>query len=264
VLTAPCYIMSDAHLGFASNDVERAVIGFFRHVATQGGSLVVNGDLFEFWFEWRTVIPRRGFRALAALADVVDAGVPVLMIAGNHDCWGGDVLRKDVGVDYRFGPWVDDIAGWRARIEHGDGLRVHEDKGYRLIRPVLRSPLAIRSFRWLHPDFATHLASNSSHASRTYSARDGGRGLRDAAARAEAAAGPLDLLIFGHSHVATLERLPGGAIYGNPGSWLDAPTFLRITETEVALRQWDGSAESADLHAFHRSPQEALPELEKL
>src|SRR5437868_1304922 len=103
--------MSDAHLGYGPGDVERAVITFFRHVATRAGSLVINGDLFEFWFEWRSVIPRRGFRALAALADVVDAGVPVTMIAGNHDCWGGDVLRNDVGVNYQFGPLVEDIAG---------------------------------------------------------------------------------------------------------------------------------------------------------
>ena len=250
--------MSDAHLGFAPRTVEREVIAFFRHVATHAGSLVVNGDLFEFWFEWASVIPRRSFRALAALADVVDAGVPVLMIAGNHDCWGGDVLRDDVGVDYRFGPWVGDIGGWRTRLEHGDGLRPLEDRKYRLIRPVLRSPLAIRSFRQLHPDFATRLATGSSQASRTYSARDGGRGLVAAATRAEKADPELELLVFGHSHVASIERLPGGAIYGNAGSWLDAPTFLRITSERVALRRWEGSAETADLDALHRSAKEPL------
>jgi UDP-2,3-diacylglucosamine hydrolase len=258
VLKAPCYILSDAHLGFAPEAVERNVISFFRHVAQRGGSLIINGDLFEFWFEWRTVIPRRGFRALAALADVVDAGVPVLMIAGNHDCWGGDVLTKDVGVEYRFGPWIDEIAGWKARIEHGDGLRPMEDKRYRMIRPVLRSPLAIRSFRRLHPDTATRLATGSSHASRTYTSRDQGRGLRDAAMRTEAADASLDLVILGHSHVATLEMLPGGTIYGNPGSWLDAPTYLHVNEERVSLRQWSGSAESADLHAFHRGTKEPL------
>ena len=73
--------MSDAHLGFARDEVERAVISFFRHVAESGGSLLINGDLFEFWFEWKSVIPRRGFRTVAALADVVDAGVPVTMVA---------------------------------------------------------------------------------------------------------------------------------------------------------------------------------------
>src|SRR3954464_1493410 len=126
--------MSDAHLGFARQDVERSVVTFFRHVATNGRALVVNGDLFEFWFEWRSVSPRRGFRAVAALADLVDAGVQVLMIAGNHDCWGGEVLRRDVGVDYRFGPWRDTIGPWRAHIEHGDGLRPVEDRRYRMVK----------------------------------------------------------------------------------------------------------------------------------
>ncbi|HXD49409.1 MAG TPA: UDP-2,3-diacylglucosamine diphosphatase [Gemmatimonadaceae bacterium] len=257
-LNAPCYIMSDAHLGFARDDVERAVIGFLRHVASHAGSLVVNGDLFEFWFEWRTVIPRRGFRTLAALADVVDAGVPVTMIAGNHDCWGGEVLRRDVGLDYRFGPLVADVAGWRTHIEHGDGLRPREDRRYRALRRLLRNPLAIRSFRWLHPDMATPLASHSSNASRSYSARDGGRGLRDAAERVASGDRSLDLIVFGHSHVSTLEQLPGGTAYGNPGSWLDAPTFLRVSDGRVALRRWDGSAESPDLHALDRSAKKAL------
>jgi UDP-2,3-diacylglucosamine hydrolase len=250
--------MSDAHLGFAGNEVERAVISFLRHVATHAGSLVINGDLFEFWFEWRTVIPRRGFRTIAALADVADAGVPVMMIAGNHDCWGGEVLREDVGVDYRFGPWVGDIAGWHTRIEHGDGLRPREDKRYRMLRRLLRHPLAIRTFRWLHPDLATPLATHSSNASRTYSSPDKGRGLREAAIRTADADRSLDVVLFGHSHVATLERLPNGTLYGNPGSWLDAPSFLHITSERIAMRHWDGSAESADLNAFDRIPEKTL------
>jgi UDP-2,3-diacylglucosamine hydrolase len=260
VLKAPCYVISDAHLGFAGGDIERAVIAFLRHAAGHAASLIVNGDLFEFWFEWRTVIPRRGFRTLAALADVADAGVPVLMIAGNHDCWGGEVLREDVGVDYQFGPWMGDIAGWHTRIEHGDGLRPREDRRYRAMRRVLRNRWAIRAFRWLHPDLATALATHSSHASRTYSARDFGRGLRAAAMRAAQSDPSLDLILLGHSHVATLERLPGerGTVYGNSGSWLDAPTFLRITEDRIALRRWDGSAEGPDLDAFDRSAEKAL------
>jgi UDP-2,3-diacylglucosamine hydrolase len=255
---APCYILSDAHLGFASRDIERALIAFLRHTAERAGSLIINGDLFEFWFEWKTVIPRRAFRAVAALADVVDAGIPVTMLAGNHDCWGGEVLRNDVGVDYRFGPVVADIAGWRTHIDHGDGLRPKEDKRYRALRHVLRNPLAIRAYRWLHPDWSTPLATHSSSTSRTYSARDGGRGLRDAAARVAAADPSLELILFGHSHVATLERLETGAAYGNAGSWLDAPTYLVANDGQIALRRWEGSAESADLHTLHRVAKESL------
>jgi UDP-2,3-diacylglucosamine hydrolase len=250
--------MSDAHLGFAPMQTEHAVVGFLRHLAEHAGSVVINGDLFEFWFEWRTVIPRRGFRALAALADLAER-VPVLMIAGNHDCWGGDVLRNDVGVDYQFGPWIGDIAGWRTRIEHGDGLRPQADRRYRAIRHVLRNGLAIKAFRWLHPDVAMTLATHSSGASRTYGARDGGRGLRDVAEGALGADPSLDLVIYGHSHVAAVERLPAGSVYANAGSWLDAPTFVRVTAEQVALRHWNGSAESVDLDAIDRPPQKSLP-----
>jgi UDP-2,3-diacylglucosamine hydrolase len=184
-----------------------------------------------------------------------------MMIAGNHDCWGGEVLRRDAGIDYKFGPWSGEIAGWRARLEHGDGLRPREDRGYRALRRVLRNRLAIRAFRWLHPDIATPLASHSSGASRAYGARDEGRGLRAAAERTSNAHPNAELIVFGHSHVAALDRLASGAVYGNAGSWLDAPTYLHVTPERIALRQWNGSAESADLHTFDRAAQKPLSQL---
>jgi len=150
MLAAPCYVISDIHLGHAPNAVERSLLAFLRALPGRAGSLLINGDLFEFWFEWRTVVPRSGVRALAALMDLRDASFPVTMIAGNHDCWGGDVLRE-AGVDFHTGPWEGDLGGWHARVEHGDGLREKEDRGYRALRRVLRNPLAIRAFRALHP-----------------------------------------------------------------------------------------------------------------
>jgi UDP-2,3-diacylglucosamine hydrolase len=155
VLPAAAYVISDSHLGFATRDIERSMLRFLRYLHGRAGSLVINGDLFEFWFEWKHVMPRRGFRVLAALADLVDAGVPVLMVAGNHDCWGGEILRTDVGIDFRTDPWEGVLGGWRARVEHGDGLREREDRGYRRLRRVLRNPLSIRLFRWLHPDLGS-------------------------------------------------------------------------------------------------------------
>lgn len=259
VLPAPCYVISDAHLGVASRDAERTLLAFLRHLRGNAGSLVINGDLFEFWFEWRHVIPRTSFRVLAALAELRESGVPVLMLAGNHDCWGGDVLREDVGIDFVFGPWEGELAGWRTRIEHGDGLRPKEDRGYRALRTVLRNRWAIRAFRLLHPDLASRLALGSSHASRSYAPRDGGRGLRDAADRTLLAAPKVELLIFGHSHVAAVERLGSGGVYANAGAWLNAPTFLRVTPDRVALREWRDSAESPDLHVADRVAEEALP-----
>src|SRR3954470_20210494 len=259
MLAAPCYIISDVHLGHASEAIERSLLGFLHSLPGRAGSLMINGDLFEFWFEWKTVVPRSGVRVLAALMDLRDAGLPVTMLAGNHDCWGGDVLR-DAGVDFQFGPWMGTLGGWRARVEHGDGLRAKEDRGYRALRRVLRNRLAIRAFGVLHPDLASRLAMGSSHASRTYQPRDYGRGLRAVAERTLAADPMLELLVFGHSHVSALERMPSGNVYANAGSWLDAPTYLVVTRERIAMREWRGSAEGPDLNALDRVAKETLSE----
>ncbi|MFL5612616.1 MAG: UDP-2,3-diacylglucosamine diphosphatase [Gemmatimonadaceae bacterium] len=258
MLPSPCYIISDLHLGFAKPTVERDVLDFLRQLRGQAGSLVINGDLFEFWFEWRTVIPRASFRVLAEIASLRETGTAVLMIAGNHDCWGGDVLRKDVGVEYHVGVWEGIVAGWRTRVEHGDGLRPREDRRYRLLRRVIRNTLAIRTFRLLHPDLATRLATHSSRASRSYGARDQGRGLSRIATETLTSRPDLELLVYGHSHVPALVRTESGGVYANAGSWLDAPTYLRLTTERIELRQWNGSAEGLHLHALDRVPEKAL------
>jgi UDP-2,3-diacylglucosamine hydrolase len=258
-LAAPAYVISDAHLGFATRDVERNLIRFFRSLQGRAGSLVINGDLFEFWFEWKHVMPRGAFRVLASLAELRESGTPILMIAGNHDCWGGDILRSDVGIDYRVGPWEGMLGGWRTRIEHGDGLRGAEDRGYRALRAVIRHPISMMLFRWLHPDWGTALANRSSHTSRTYQARDGGSALRARAEQELQQRKGLELLIYGHTHVAELARLAGGA-YGNAGSWLDQPTYLKVTPAKIELQRWtDGSSEGVNVNALDRIAQKALP-----
>lgn len=257
MLPAPAYVISDAHLGFATRDIERSLVRFLRHLHGRAGALVINGDLFEFWFEWRRVMPRGAFRVLAALADLRESGVPILMIAGNHDCWGGEILRNDVGLDFRLDPWEGTLGGWRTRVEHGDGLR-DADGGYRALRRVLRNPVAIRLFSWLHPDWGSALATQTSHTSRTITAKDGGAGLRQAATLRLGKQRELELLIYGHSHVAELRRL-GNAVYANAGSWLDTPTFLRVQPERIELQRWDdASNEGVNLHALDRVTEKAL------
>lgn len=260
VLPAPCYLFSDAHLGVADAGTERALLTFLRRLVVAPreavGSLVVNGDLFDFWFEWRSVMPRQGYRVLAVLADLRERGIPVLWMAGNHDCWGGEILRDDVGVDFHVGPWTGTLAGWQTRIEHGDGLREREDRPYRALRRVLRHPLAIRSFRALHPDLASRLALGSSHTSRAMRPGDGGRGLREVAIRTLTADADLELLVYGHSHVRALERVPTGGVYANPGAWLSEPTYLRVDAERVGLYRWDDSdGEGQRLDVLERSPE---------
>jgi UDP-2,3-diacylglucosamine hydrolase len=260
VLPSPCYVLSDTHLGAAPAAVERALLGFLRALRGRARSLVINGDLFDFWFEWDRVIPREGFRVLAAIADLREAGVEVVWVAGNHDCWGGDFIRQELGVDYHVGPWTGSAAGWRARFEHGDGLREVEDRKYRALRSVIRHPASIWLYRWLHPDLGSRLANGSAQASRQlHRAQDDGAGLRAVAMDALARDSELELLVYGHSHVPALERAPGGGVYANAGSWLFDPTFLCLTPEQVTLLRWDAElAEGDRLDVLDRRAQELL------
>ncbi len=187
-------------------------------------------------------MPRAGYRVLAAVAAFADAGIPVLWMAGNHDCWGGSLIREDVGATYHAGPWIGDIAGWRAYVHHGDGLRVEEDRRYRALRRLLRNRAAIWAFRHLiHPDWASRLALGSSAASRTYTAQDRGEGLRKIGRTLLADDSSLDLVLLGHSHVPDLERAASGGVIANAGTWLGDSTFLRIDEGSVQLCRWQGT-----------------------
>lgn len=245
MLPTPCYLLSDAHLGAAPAETERDLLSVLRALPTDARSLVINGDLFDFWFEWRHAVPRAGVRVLGELARLRESGIPVLWIAGNHDCWGGEVLRRDLGLDYHVGPWRGEIGGWDTLIEHGDGLREKEDAPYRRLRTVLRHPWCVRLFRALHPDVGTWLALRSSHTSRNMRPRDGGEGLRHVADQRLSAADAPALMVLGHSHVSTLERLHG-RVFANPGAFMDAPRFLRIVPGRVELCRWTGQERTVE------------------
>jgi UDP-2,3-diacylglucosamine hydrolase len=123
----------------------------------------------------------------------------------------------------------------------------------------MRNRLAIRAFRALHPDWASRLAHGSSDASREYRARDEGRGLRAIAMAELERDRNIELLVFGHSHVPALERGPYGGVFANAGSWLDAPTYLRITPEAIELLEWrEDSAEGNRLDVVDRLPEKAL------
>lgn len=235
MLDAPCIVLSDVHLGPAPAEAERTLLALLELARTEAKSVVLNGDVFDFWFEWKHVMPRVGFRVLAAIAALRDAGVEVLWIAGNHDCWGGEILTRDVGVTYHVGPWHGSLGGWRTLIEHGDGLRDKEDAPYRRLRAVLRNPLAIRVFRWIHPDIATWIALRTSHTSRNMRPRDRGEGLARVALDRLDADGSLQLYLYGHSHEPAIGAGVHGGVMANPGAWMDGPTFLRITDDRIEL-----------------------------
>lgn len=167
----PVYFISDAHIGTASPGVElerqEKLVLLLDEIEERAAALVIVGDLFDFWFEYRHAIPRRGFRVLARLRRLVEAGLPIQFFGGNHDWWAGSFLTHEIGLASHSGPADFECQGRRLFVAHGDGL-APGDTGYRLLRKLFRNPLAIGAYRLLHPDLGIPLATRSSHTSRRY------------------------------------------------------------------------------------------------
>jgi len=263
VTTLPWYILSDCHVGAAPKATTDALLRFLRRLRGEPGALVLNGDILDFWFEWRQSIPTFALPVLGALGELRAAGMPITWIAGNHDCWGGEVLRRELDIAYQMTPVRTQVGGWDVEIEHGDGLRGKADQGYLRIRPVLRHPLSVWAFKLLHPDVGTRLALGTSGASRVHSAADSGIGLRDVALERLARPGGPNLVVFGHSHVAGLTRAPNGGIYANPGGWGDVPRYLKLSSDRIDLLELSASGEDRRLDSVECGANEALPEAEE-
>lgn len=240
---APAYVTSDAHLGAVSDDHTRALLRWLEWAAERASVLVVNGDLFDFWFEYRTVVPRGHTRLLGLLARIVDAGVPVHLMGGNHDWWGGSFLEEEIGVRFHRVPVRLDLAGHRVLVAHGDGVG-RGDLGYRLLRTVIRSPLTRRIFRWIHPDVGAALARRVSRTEVRQRSEPGGspervRELERWARERLLEEEELDHVLLGHVHRLIQVEVAPDRFYLNTGDWLHHDSYAVLTPGEPPyLARW--------------------------
>lgn len=225
--------ISDVHLGFGDRETdrnrERVLIQALSDIKNTTCHLFVVGDLFDFWFDYKTTIPKGHVRTLAMLHDFVDAGIPITYLMGNHDFGHWRYFQEEIGIKVEMGDIDALIGGKRFYISHGDG-KASNDRGYLILRSILRSRVAQSVFRFLHPDFGIRLASRTSQSSRDFTAsKDYGTsdGLRDFA-QSKLSEG-YDVVVMGHRHKSTFERINHG-LYVNLGDWLgSAPMLGRFT-----------------------------------
>jgi len=234
-------IVSDAHLGAAPAAHEQAFHDFLAFAGAATNDLVINGDLFDFWFEYRTVILSRHFGTLRRLADIVDGGTRIRLVGGNHDSWGGAFLREEIGIELIDGPVVTEIGGRSTYLAHGDGLG-EGDLGYRVLKAVVRSGPARLLFREIHPDWSAGLVRR---VSRTESRHDRPEAGRTRAAALEAHArevlethAAIDLVALGHCHIPALLEIAPGRHYLNTGDWLHHCTWASVGPDGVELHTW--------------------------
>ncbi|HET9951312.1 MAG TPA: UDP-2,3-diacylglucosamine diphosphatase [Candidatus Eisenbacteria bacterium] len=234
----PAFFIADAHLGQGSpesnRDRERDLLAFFDHVGATGASLFVNGDLFDFWFEYGHAIPKRFVRVLLALESLKRHGVPVTYVGGNHDFWIGDYLRREIGISFHDEPIPLSIQGRKILLAHGDGLGPG-DAGYKLLKGVLRARLSRFLFRWIHPDVGIPIASGTSHTSRRHAPRRA----RSDEELETTLGGPFfeaghDAVILGHYH-RPLHRSAPGRDFIILGDWIHGRSVVRLEEGRFTL-----------------------------
>jgi len=243
------FIISDAHVGAQSAEVEAKksarLISFFKFLQTQPGRLVICGDLFDFWFEYRYAVPGRHFHVLAQLSELVRSGKEIDYIAGNHDFWLNSFMERELGLRLH----ADDLElsqnGKKIYFCHGDGL-LRQDRGYRALKKVLRHPWSIFLYRWVHPDIGVPLALHFSQLSRK--AEKPAALKKDDDYRAFAFAKidqGYDVVVLGHTHLAACVA-HGPGWYVNAGNWMDVFSYAVIEAGKPSLFQWNGQPWAMD------------------
>jgi UDP-2,3-diacylglucosamine hydrolase len=238
VLGRTLVIVSDAHLGVAPPRTEEALLEFLDAVPQLGDCLLINGDLFDFWFTYSRVIPRRGFHVAAALARL-RLRVPITLVGGNHDRWDRDFWERDLGL--RFSPLqaTFHIGSRAVTAIHGDGLAEPRWQA-KLIHRVIQHPATAAVYRVLHPDVGLRLVDLLSPVLGDHTVDQAK--LDRAAARQRAYAeqfladhNGVELLIMGHTHQPVLAEIRAGCQYLNPGAWFDGFRYAVATESGAQL-----------------------------
>ncbi len=235
-------VVSDAHLGVTPPATEAGLLSFLEAVPDLGDCLLVNGDLFDFWFSYGRVIPRRGFHVAAALARL-RLRVPIVMVGGNHDRWGGDFWVRDIGIRFEPHRATFELGTRRVAAIHGDGLTEPRLRAT-LLHRAINHPFTAVVYRAIHPEIglrvvdalSPHLGDHSPDPAKLARAVERQTTWVSALLEREP---ELGLVIMGHTHQAALAEVAPGRHYLNPGAWFDGFRYAIATESGAELRHFN-------------------------
>jgi UDP-2,3-diacylglucosamine hydrolase len=242
------YFASDFHLGvpdYASSlEREKRVVRWLESIEKDCEELYLLGDVFDFWFEYKTVVPRGHVRILGKLAELSDNGILIHYFTGNHDMWTFDYLKKEIGVELHRNPIEKEYNGKKFYIGHGDGLGPG-DYGYKFIKKVFSSKVSQWLFARLHPNLGVGIAQYFSRKSRVAT------GNIDEVFLGEEKEWLLihskdllekkhyDYLIFGHRHLPLDININGSSRYINLGDWFKNNTYAVFDGAKLELKAFE-------------------------
>ncbi len=243
------YFISDCHFGVPNHEKslvrEKLFIEWLDEINKDAQEIYIMGDLFEFWFEYKTVVQKGYVRLLGKLAEVSDSGIPIYFFRGNHDVWAFNYLAEEINVKIYPDTLMREYNGKAFFLGHGDGLG-KGDNGYKFLKKVFRNRLNQWLFRWLHPDIGTAMGLYWSNKSRIANENTGLEKVNQAGldrltgyCRQQLLKNPeIDYFIFGHIHKPNVVDLDSRARYYSIGDWINYYSYLVFDGEKIEIKYY--------------------------
>ena len=238
------YFLSDFHLGAPNAELslvrEKMIVDFLDEIRHDASQIFIVGDMFDFWYEYKNVVPRGYTRLLGTLAALTDSGIVVHFFVGNHDMWMKDYFQKELNIPVYFEPKAFEFNAKKFLVGHGDGLGPG-DRGYKLLKIVFRNPLCQWLFGILPPAAGIGLANYFSNKSREATGKHEEMFMGEEKEWLITYSKEIlkktfyDYLIFGHRHLPINYKL-GDSRYINLGDWIRYFTYAVFDGNELLLR----------------------------
>ncbi|RDK88422.1 UDP-2,3-diacylglucosamine diphosphatase [Marinirhabdus gelatinilytica] len=243
------YFSSDNHLG-APNAAEslpreKKFVRWLDEIKEDAAAIFLLGDLFDFWFEYKTVVPKGFVRVLGKLAELSDSGIPIHFFVGNHDLWMGDYFEKELNIPTYREPKEFVLNNKVFFIGHGDG-KGPGDKGYKRMKKVFQNPVFNWLFHWFHPALGMKLAQYLSIKNKLISGEEDKKFLGEENewlaqyAKRKLEAKHYDYFIFGHRHLSMEIQVGENSKYYNLGDWITQYTYGVFDGQQFALKTFEG------------------------
>ena len=241
------YFLSDAHLGVPSHEKslvrEKLLIKWLDEASKDAEEIYLMGDLFDYWFEYKTVVPRGFVRILGKLAELTDRGLPITLFTGNHDMWMFDYLPSEIGVKIYREPITRVFNGKKFYLGHGDGLGPG-DTGYKILKKVFNNKICQWMMARLHPNFGVGLGNYWSRKSRASTGNTDKEYLGNDKewlaiyAKEILKTEHFDYFIFGHRHLPINIKIAKNSTYINLGDWLNYFTYAVFDGEKLELKEY--------------------------
>lgn len=228
------YFASDNHLGAPTQEQsrprEKKFVAWLDDIKHDAAAIFLVGDLFDFWFEYKTVVPKGFTRTLGKLAEITDSGIPIYFFVGNHDLWMDGYFEEELNIEVFHKPSEFVFNDKRFFVGHGDGLGPN-DKGYKRMKKVFTNPFFQWCFRWLHPDIGVKLAQHLSVKNKLISGDDDAKFLGEDKewlvhySKRKLEDKHRDYFVFGHRHLPMEIKLNDTSTYVNLGDWIQYYTY---------------------------------------